>query len=118
MRRPSAPFALVLAAALAYPVAVVSGGLPRFPSRSECVDRATKDADIEAVFGRFDRRSEAALKLRRVLGLGFKSSQIERDACGRLKVVLHGIPTLAVGRDFVAEAHRVDIDVTLEYAAP
>src|SRR5207247_46266 len=38
-----ASWALVLAAAIGYPVGVVSGGAPRFPGRNECVDLATKD---------------------------------------------------------------------------
>jgi hypothetical protein len=50
------PIALVLAAAIAYPVGVVSGGAPQFPERSDCVHLATKDGEIDAVFGRFDKR--------------------------------------------------------------
>jgi hypothetical protein len=45
------PILLVLAAAIAYPVAIVSGGAPHFPERSDCVDLATKDGEIDAVFG-------------------------------------------------------------------
>jgi hypothetical protein len=113
-----APWALVLAAAIGYPVASLSGGTPNFPARSDCVDLATKDGDIEAVFGRFDTRAAAAAHLRVVLGRGFTGSEIEGDGCGRLKVVVHGIRTLAVGREVAAEARSVGLNVTLEYAAP
>jgi hypothetical protein len=112
------PIALVLAAAIAYPVAIVSGGAPHFPDRSDCVHLATKDGEIDAVFGRFDKRSDAAARLRVVLGRGFTGSKIEGDGCGRLKVVVHGIPTLAVGKELAAEARRVGLHVTLEHAAP
>lgn len=118
MSRRLLPILLVLAAAIAYPVGVVSGGAPHFPERSECVDLATKDGEIDAVFGRFDKRSIAVAKLRVVLGLGFTGSKIEGDGCGRLKVVVHGIPTLAVGRELAAEARKVGLGVTLERAAP
>jgi hypothetical protein len=109
---------LVLAAAIGYPVGIVSGGTPDFPKRSDCVDVATKDGEIEAVFGRFDMRADAVARLELVLGRGFKGSEIEGDGCGRMKVVLHGIPTLAVGRALAAEARSEGFNVTLEYAAP
>jgi hypothetical protein len=35
-----------------------------------------------------------------------------------MKVVLHGIPSLAVGRELAAEALGEGLNVTLEYAAP
>jgi hypothetical protein len=109
------PLALVALAAIAYPLAVIASGAPRFPSRAECVHVATKDGDIEAVFGRFDSRRDAEAQVKRVVGLGFKGAEIERDACGRLKVAVHGITTLAVGRELAAEADRVGLRVVLEY---
>ena len=87
MRRRFVPWALVLLAVIGYPVAAVSGGTPHFPKRSDCVDLATKDGEIEAVFGRFDRRADAAARLELVLGRGFKGSEVEGDGCGRMKVV-------------------------------
>ena len=118
MSRRLLPILLVLAAAIAYPVGIVSGGAPHFPQRSDCVHLATKDGEIDAVFGRFDKRSDAVARLRVVLGRGFTGSKIEGDGCGRLKVVVHGIPTLAVGRELAAEARKVGLGVTLERAAP
>jgi hypothetical protein len=109
---------LILAAGLAYPVGIVSGGRPHFPKRSDCVDLATKNGEIEAVFGRFDKRADAAARLGLVLGRGFTGSEIEGDGCGRMKVVLHGIPTLGVGRQLATEARSEGLNVTLEYAAP
>jgi hypothetical protein len=116
--RPLLPIALVLAAAIAYPVGIVSGGAPHFPERSDCVNLATRDGQIDAVFGRFDKRSDAVAKLRVVLGRGFTGSKVEGDGCGRLKVVVHGIPTLAVGRELATEARKVGLEVALEHAAP
>lgn len=118
MSRRLAPWALVFAAGIGYPVGIVSGGTPHFPKRSDCVDVATKNGKIEAVFGRFDKRADAAARLELVLGRGFKGSEVEGDGCGRMKVVLPGIPTLAVGRELAAEARSEGLNVTLEYATP
>ena len=41
-------------------------------------------------------------------------SVIESDGCGRLKVDVHGVPSLAVGRELVAEAAKVGVHATLE----
>jgi hypothetical protein len=116
-RRYVAPL-LVLVAALAYPVAVLSGGSPRFPTRAECIHPAKEGVPLEAVFGRFDHRPDAEARLQRVLAAGFKGSKIEPDGCGRLKVDVAGIPNLAVGNDLLAEALKVGISATLEQAVP
>jgi hypothetical protein len=118
VRRRLVPWALVLLAGIGYPVAAVSGGTPHFPKPGDCVDLATKDGEIEAVFGRFDKRADAVARLELVTGRGFKGSEVQSDGCGRLKVVLHGITTLAVGRELAAEARSEGLNVTLEYAAP
>jgi hypothetical protein len=118
MRRRVIPWLVLLVAALAYPLAVLAGGEPRFPSRAECAHPAKTGGDIEAVFGRFSTNAAAESLLRRVLQSGFESVRIESDGCGRLKVTLHGIPTLEVGRDFVAEAERVGFHPALEQATP
>ena len=116
-RRYVAPL-LVLVAALAYPVAVLSGGSPRFPTRAECIHPAKEGVPLEAVFGRYDHRPDAEARLQRILAAGFKGSKIEPDGCGRLKVDVGGIPNLAVGNDLLAEARKVGIAATLERAVP
>jgi hypothetical protein len=116
-RRSIAPV-LVVAAALAYPLAVLSGGLPSFPTRAECVHPAKEGVALEAVFGRFDHRPGAEARLRQVLAAGFKGSKIEPDGCGRLKVDVAGVPNLAVGNDLLAEARKVGIAARLEEAVP
>src|SRR5207248_10097558 len=118
VRKRLLPWTLVAVAALVYLAAVLTGGLPRFPSRAECVHPAKADGNLEAVFGRFDRRTDAERTLRRVLGVGFKGSMIEADGCGRLKVDVHGVPSLAVGHELVAEAAKVGVHATLEQTMP
>jgi hypothetical protein len=118
VNRPHVAPLLVVVAALAYPVVVLSGGSPRFPTRAECIHPAKEGVPLEAVFGRYDHRPDAEARLNRVLAAGFKGSKIEPDGCGRLKVDVTGIPNLAVGNDFLAEARKVRIDATLEQAVP
>lgn len=113
-RRSIVPWAVVLTAALAYPIAVLAGGSPRFPSRAECVHPAHADGDLEVVFGYFDSQVSAQALLDRVLSVGFKGSVIERNACGRVKVAVHGITTLKVGDSVIAEARPVGLKATLE----
>jgi hypothetical protein len=112
------PVSVLAAAALVYPLIVLAGGAPHFPDRGECIHAAKEGEPIEAVFGRFSERAAADEQLRQVLAVGFEGAKIELDGCGVLKVVVEGIPTLAVGRDFVAEARRVDFQPTLEQGTP
>ena len=110
------PWAIVLALALAYPLAEVAGGTPRFPSRDECVRPAVEDGDIDAVFGYFDSERDARAVRDRALAAGFMGTEIQWNGCGRLRVAVGGIPTLKVGRDLAEEAGSVGFEVTLEQA--
>lgn len=108
------PWAIVLVAALAYPLVVLAGGGASFPTVAECVHTAHADGDLEVVFARLDSPTEAAAVLDRVVAAGFKGSQVEPDGCGRWKVAVHGIPTLAVGSEVMSEARSVGLHPTLE----
>ena len=108
------PLAAVLAAGVIYPMVVLAGGGAPFPTRAECVHPARADGQLEVVFGRFESQSDASTALTRVLAVGFKGSQIEPDGCGLLKVTVHGIPTLKVGGEVVAEARSVGLKPSLE----
>ena len=114
-RRWLLPWAVVVVAVLAYPLAVLAGGGPRFPSHSECVHPAHADGDLEVVFGRFESANDASALLERVTAAGFKGSQIEPDGCGLLKVAVHGISTVKVGEEVAGEARSVGLSPTLEY---
>jgi hypothetical protein len=116
--RRSAPWLVVALIAIGYPVAVLAGGGASFPSRAECVHPATADGNLEVVFGRFDSWAGASDLLQRVLGAGFKGTQVEPDGCGLLKVAVHGIPTLHVGGQVIAEARSVGLQPQLEVVPP
>jgi len=110
--------AMVVAAALLYPLVVMAGGSPHFPSRGECAQHPRGNDKIEAVFGRFRDRAAAVQTRRRALSLGFQELDVERDGCGYAKVVLHGVPSLAVGQELTAEAAHVGLRVMLERELP
>ena len=114
--RAGASWGVVVLVGIAYPLTVLAGGFPRFPSRDECVLPAVAGQQIEAVFGYFGSEHEATMLRSRALKLGFQGTDTERDACGRVKVVIRGIPTLAVGRAFAREARGAGFSVTLERA--
>jgi hypothetical protein len=108
---------IILGALLVYPAVLLAHDEPHFPHRGECVHPATADGEVDAVFGRFDDRGAATAEAQRLAGLGFTGTAIEGDGCGYLKVVVHGVPSLAVGSELVAEARRVGVPVTLEQPA-
>jgi hypothetical protein len=110
------PWTIILFAALAYPLAVLAGSSPAFPSKADCIHVARADGELEVVFGRFESAADASDLLQRVLAAGFKGSQVEPDGCGQLKVVVHGIQTLKVGGEVLAEARSVGLVPALEQA--
>ena len=113
-RRPIVPWLAVVVVGLAYPVVVLAGGGAGFPSRADCVNVAHADGDLKVVFGRSESASDASALLDRVLKSGFKGSQIEPDGCGLLEVSVHGVPTLKVGAEVVAEAKSVGLVASVE----
>jgi len=110
----AAPWLAVAVVGLAYPVAVLAGGGGSFPSQADCVRIAHTDGDLKVVFGRASTAVAADALLEHVLKSGFQGSQIEPDGCGLLEVSVHGIPTLKVGREVVAEAKTVGVSATVE----
>ena len=118
MTRRANAWLVVLVAALAYPLGVLAGGLPRFPTHGECVRPPAAGMELEAVFGRFRRQTAAEELLAKVRRLGFSQSALEGDGCGLLVVGLRGIPTIAVGRNLVAEARGVGLRPRLQAAPP
>ena len=114
-RRRAAPrLVFVVVLGLAYPIVVLAGGGAHFPSRADCVHIAHADGDLKVVFGRSESASDASSLLGHVLKSGFKGSLIEPDGCGLLQVSVHGIPTLEVGGQVVAEAKTVGLGASVE----
>jgi len=107
-------WSVLVVVVVAYPVGVLASGLPRFPSSSDCVHRATAEGNLEVVFGHFGSYDDAVRARDEALRYGFKGTRIALDGCLRLKVTLPGIPTLEVGREVIQEARSVGLEPTLE----
>jgi len=107
---------LVTALVLVYPAVTLARGGPTFPKRTDCVHPANHDGAIDAVFGYFESEEQAAELRDRALAVGFEGTHLGWDGCGRVRVAVSGIPTLAVGRDFAKQARGVGFAVTLEQA--
>ncbi len=118
LRARIAPWLIVGCAAVVYPLVLLAGGSPHFPDRAECIQPARDGGKVDAVFGRFRDTGQAASRLRRATELGFQGLKLEPDGCGDVKVVLEDVPSLAVGRELVAEAARVHLQVVLERPNP
>jgi hypothetical protein len=109
--------AVVAAGVLAYPLAVLAGGLPHFPSSRSCEPRATADGRIELLFGRFDDVVSAAPLVQRVRSAGFAAAGSWIDACGKVVVTEPGYTTVSGAEDAVQEAASVGLKAT-PVAAP
>jgi hypothetical protein len=107
--------AVLAAGAFAYPVAVLAGGPPHFPSQRDCIVPATHDGSILLVFGRFDSVAGAETLLDRIRKLGYVHAEVMPDGgCELVKVAVRGYPTLAGAQNAVDEAARVGLHPTLE----
>lgn len=110
----AAPWLLVAGVALLYVVVALVTGGPTFPSRDDCVRPATAGGEIDAVFGYLDSEAAAAELRDRALAVGFQGTEAAWNGCGRVRVAVAGIPSLAVGQEFVEQARGAGFDVTLE----
>lgn len=69
---------------------------------------------MEVVWGRFDDLGEANGLRERALAVGFTGTEVQADGCGRWKVVLDGVPSVAVAQAVASEAENVDLHPALE----
>lgn len=111
-----AAVAIVLAAAAAYPAAVLAvDGLPRFPDRGECADELARPAEpFELVYDRRTSLREAEAVRERLVQAGFVGAVVRSDGCGRWKVVNPGVQTLEQARGHIEDARRAGFSPRLE----
>ena len=115
-RRLGLAAAIAVVPLLAYPVAAVAGGAPRFPTRDECSRPATTDApDLEVVYGRFDDPRAADDLLAKLNAIGFIGAEIEFDACARWKVSYDAIESLEQGEALAAQVRDAGFDAQVEH---
>lgn len=112
-----APWFLVAALALVYPIVTLATGDPTFPERDDCARPAPADGEVDAVFGYFESEAEAVEARDRALEVGFTGTEAEWNGCGRVRVAVGPFPSLQVGREFAEQARGVGLEVTLEPSA-
>jgi Dolichyl-phosphate-mannose-protein mannosyltransferase len=120
--RPWLAWGAVLAVVAAYPASMLAGysgfrlpgGSPPFPTRGECVRAPVDGQPVRVVVGYADSYPRANALRKRASGLG--AVDVERDGCGRLRVFVDDVPTLAAGAALADRAAEAGLEPTLEGA--
>lgn len=106
--------AVVAVALLAYPLAVLAGGRPRFPGPDECAQAPVPGKKVDVVFGRFGHPGSGQRLLADLQRFGFVDAVLLPDGCGRWEVVVPDRADVPAAEEVAAEARRVDLDPRLE----
>ena len=112
--RTTVAVAVIAMAVVAYPAITVAGGVPAFPNPEDCMRAPVEGQPARVVFGYADTYPEAIVLRDRALDLGFEGTEAAQDGCGRLRVSVDGVQSIAIGEELVSEARAVDLDPTLE----
>lgn len=118
-------WAIVLAAALAYPASMVvgysgqtlPGGPPRFPSESDCVVKPVPGKKVRLVVGYADSYTEANELRALAAAAGIRDVRTSQDGCGRLRVYVDAFPTIAAALPLLGKARAAELEATLEHAS-
>jgi hypothetical protein len=105
---------IVVAALVAYPAVTLAKGGLSFPSSGDCVQAPAEGQKVRVVFGYRDTYPEAIVLRDSSLEVGFQGTEAAQDGCGRVRVSVDGIPSIAVGEEIVREARTVGLAPTLE----
>ena len=114
---------IIVLAVLAYPASMLAGvsslrlpgGTPSFPTRDECVRPPVNGEPVRVVLG-YERSYPDANALReRTRAVGFATTVVARDGCGRLRVLVERVPSVEAGEALVNEAREVGLEPTLEH---
>jgi hypothetical protein len=108
--------AIVAVPFVIYVGSTLADGAPRFPTRAECIHPAVEGRPVDLVYGRVDSPVLADDLRDRVLSVGFTGTEVLGDGCGRWKVVLENIPSIAVASQVRVEAMNAGFTPTLELA--
>ena len=115
-------WAIVVAAALAYPASMavgysgrtLPGGLPHFPSTADCVSAPVAGEDVRVVLGYTESYPEAETLRLRAAGVGLRGARVAGDGCGRLRVFVDDIPSAVAANAVLQRAVAGGLGATLE----
>jgi hypothetical protein len=104
---------LVVAAAIAYPAALLAEGGARFPNASDCVHARSGSGSVLVVFGHAASYGDALRLRSHVAALGTSPVQLAQDGCGRIRVSVAAASS-AEGEEIVRRARAAGLSATLE----
>ena len=117
-----APWAIVVAAVLAYPGSMavgysgfrLPGGAPPFPSAADCVLRPVEGSQVRLVLGYAGSYPDAFAVRDRAEAAGLDGAKIAQDGCGRLRVYVDGFQSVAAAEQVASTVRARHVDVALE----
>jgi hypothetical protein len=115
-------WAIVVAAALVYPVSMLAGisgstlpgGMPHFPSVSDCTPPPAPGERVRIVVGYADSYPEADRVRARASASGLDGVQVAQDGCGRLRVFLGDFRNIAAADLAMSRARAAGLEPSLE----
>jgi hypothetical protein len=107
-------WAMVLAAAVAYPATLLAEGGARFPTASDCAHRPSAEGQAMVVFGHVASYPDALELAQRAKDSGRGDVQAAQDGCGRVRVFVPGAYSRAAAQDMVRRARGVGLSASLE----
>jgi hypothetical protein len=115
-------WAVVLLAALSHPGAMLAGysksglpgGPPRFPSAAACTSTPAVGERVRVVLGYADSYPEANALRGRAVAAGLARTEVAHDGCGRLRVFVDDVPSVAASEPLLSDARRASLEPTLE----
>ena len=122
MRESWAAWLVVLVGVLSHPAAMLvgyagsglPGGPPSFPSADGCADELASGSRVRVVVGYADSYSEAMTLRDRARAAGLAAAETRQDGCGRVRVFVDDVPSMAAARTEVVKARAAGLTPTLE----
>jgi Dolichyl-phosphate-mannose-protein mannosyltransferase len=90
------------------------GGWPSFPGTDGCAAAPVADANVRVVVGYADSYQEAIAMRERARVGGLGDAEASQDGCGRLRVYVDDVPTMAAAQALLAEAQAAGLSPTVE----
>jgi len=121
-RPTSAAWAIVLVGVLSHPGSALIGysgsGLPggwlSFPGTAGCDAAPVEGADVRLVVGYADSYPEATAMQARARVAGLDDVEATQDGCGRLRIYVDDLPSMAAANELLVEAQAAGLRPTVE----
>jgi hypothetical protein len=90
------------------------GGWPRFPGSAGCDAAPVAGANVRLVVGYADSYPEATAMSERARVAGLADVEASQDGCGRLRVYVDDLPTIAAAQELMVDAQAAGLRPTVE----